>query len=89
VNVRLVDHTRPIIARRVLPERCRQIKAKQTIVYETGLPTDESPIVEGDGPAAPSAASARDKTIIESRADTRSGEPPGESKTGPQPDLRA
>ena len=53
------------------------------LVYATVGP------LEGNGPAAPSAASARDKTIIESRADTRSGEPPGQSKTGPQPDLRA
>ncbi|HET6614928.1 MAG TPA: DUF2795 domain-containing protein [Dehalococcoidia bacterium] len=53
------------------------------LVYATVGP------LEGDGPAAPSEASARDKTIIESRADTRAGEPPGQSKTGPQPDLRA
>lgn len=38
----------------------------------------------GNGPAAPTEASERDKTVIQSRADTRAGEPPGESRTGPQ-----
>ena len=44
--------------------------------------------LEGAGPAAPSGTDARDKDAIESRSDTRAGELPGHSQTGPEPDLR-
>jgi hypothetical protein len=49
------------------------------LVYATVGP------LEGDGPAAPSETSARDKTIIESRADTRAGEPPASRRPDRSP----
>ncbi|MEX2225006.1 MAG: DUF2795 domain-containing protein [Dehalococcoidia bacterium] len=72
---------------RHLPDRTYDsiddLNAEIAQIYASGIALPDA------APAAPTAASKRDKQDIETQADTREGEPPGESRTGQPTDFLA
>jgi hypothetical protein len=59
------------------------LQAEIEAVYASGIALPDA------GPAAPSRIGKRGKDAVESNADTREGEPPGQSRTGQPTDYRA